>query len=302
MHLAEIVAMLEESKDYKVLRRFVVRDSYAARDLDAPRDVDPPPLSRGLVLDLETTGLDTATVGIVEIGLVPFEFSRDGRVFDVGEPYGSYNDPGIPIPEDVTRLTGITDDLVRGQRMDEARIAELIDGAALLIAHNAGFDRPIAERHFPSAIAKHWACSQLDVPWKATGARSTVLEFLLFKHCGEFAEGHRAIEDAFVTLHLLATARIEDRFALAHLVDAARTPQVRVYAIGSPFSYKDVLKARGYFWSGGEGGKPKAWFRDVDAEDATVRAECEWLAEHALVHSPLRKRITSKERYSDRAG
>jgi len=54
------------------------------------------------VIDVETTGLDPEEDRIIEIGIVHFE---SGEVTDV---YGQLIDPDMPLPEEVTELTGIT--------------------------------------------------------------------------------------------------------------------------------------------------------------------------------------------------
>ena len=63
---------------------------------------------------------------------------------------------------------------------------------------------------------------------------------------------------------------------------------------------KDVLKTRGYFWSPGEFGRPKCWYRDVS--DADKPAEVSWLRENVM--GPDQRvwalRITARDRYSDR--
>lgn len=43
----------------------------------------------------------------------------------------------------------------------------------------------------------------------------------------------------------------------------------------SPFDRKDILKARGYRWSNGEDGAPKAWWIEVDASN--LEAEIRYL-------------------------
>ncbi len=51
--------------------------------------------------------------------------------------------PGIPIPEYITKLTGISDDIVRGQKIEEDAVAHYLQGVDLIIAHNAQFDRTL---------------------------------------------------------------------------------------------------------------------------------------------------------------
>jgi hypothetical protein len=53
----------------------------------------------------------------------------------------------------VTALTGITDEMVAGQRIDEAVVSAFVKDAVIVIAHNAGFDRKFAERSDAFAMA-----------------------------------------------------------------------------------------------------------------------------------------------------
>ena len=110
-------------------------------------DVDDMPAVRGdldagfhgeyVCFDLETTGLDARKDVITEIGAVVY---RDGQVTE--EVFSTFVDPGRPIPFEVSRLTGITDDMVRGAPSQEEAIRQFlafVDGRPLA-AHNAGFD------------------------------------------------------------------------------------------------------------------------------------------------------------------
>jgi DNA polymerase-3 subunit epsilon len=88
---------------------------------------------------------------------------------------------------------------------------------------------------------------------------------------------------------------------LAALLDRARRPIVRLWAVGSPFDLKDVLKARGYRWSDGNGGTPKAWWRDV--EEDQLGAELQFLRADIYLNDDVdlpTRRITARERYSGR--
>lgn len=89
-----------------------------------------------IVFDIETTGLSAQTCHITEIGAVR---ARAGEVIEV---YNSLVNPGVPIPEEITRLTGISDDMVTGERPIEEVLPEFLSfiGDRMLIAHNAGFD------------------------------------------------------------------------------------------------------------------------------------------------------------------
>ena len=87
-------------------------------------------------LDLETTGVDSKTDRIIEIGAVRFV---DGEVDDTFE---ALVNPGRPIPTDIVHLTGISDaDVAEAPSIDEVlpRIVEFI-GDSPIVAHHAPFD------------------------------------------------------------------------------------------------------------------------------------------------------------------
>lgn len=291
-----MIAHLEATGDFRVLRKFEPRARYAVAGAETV-------LRRGLIVDVETTGLDTASDRIIELGLVSFEFDGDGLVYGVDAKREWFEDPGVPIPAEAQLITGITDDMVRGQRIDDAAVRHEIARADLVIAHNASFDRRILERRFPEFAAKHWGCSLNDVPWATFGCRGAKLDYLLFQLCGEFHTGHRAGDDCLATLHVLAMPRDGAATPLTRLLERARRKTIRVSALGSPIEMKDVLKARGYKWFNGSATRPKTWFKDLDEE--LVEAEQQWLREHAYggaANPPWRlDRFSAKERYSERA-
>lgn len=290
-----MIQTLEATGDYRVLRRFEARDRY----LPAAPGTG---LRRGLIVDVETTGLDTSNDHIIELGLVAFEFDAAGMVYGVDRKREWFNDPGVPIPDLASEITGITDDMVRGQHIDDDAMLREIDRAHLIIAHNASFDRRMLERRYPALTQKHWGCSLNDVPWARFGCRGAKLDYLLFQLCGAFHTGHRAGDDCLATLHVLATPRDGDVSPLTLLLENARKTTARLSAIGTPIETKDVLKARGYRWFSGNPTRPKTWYRDVP--ESELEAEQTWLREHAyggLANPPWRvDRFTAKERYSER--
>lgn len=268
--LEEAAARLEASPDYRVLRRFVPPPSY--------HEGSGQPTALALVVDVETTGLDPARDRIIEFCGVAFEYERDtGRILRVEPPVTYLEDPGRAIPAEVQRLTGITDDMVRGKVIDEAAVAALAGRAGLVIAHNAGFDRPFVDRRLAAFRDKAWACSQREVPWKELGASSGALEFLLMKRCGLFFDGHRADADCLALIHLLQQALEDGTLPLKLLLDSARLASFKVWALDAPFDKKDALKARRYRWSNGDSGAPRAWYKAVVAGE--LEAEEAWLRE-----------------------
>jgi DNA polymerase-3 subunit epsilon len=265
--LERMAAALKQTGNYEVLRRFEPPARYAPPDGSA--------LAVGVVVDVETTGRDSQNDHIIQFSAVPFEYAPDsGRIYGVGEPLTYLEDPGVPVPDEITQLTGISTEAVRGQRIDAAEVSALVHPAELIIAHNAQFDRGFLERRLPVFRELPWACTLTEVPWPI-GTGSAKLEFLMYKQCGLFFGAHTAESDCRAVIHLLATPFATGELPMKLLLQAASRSTLRVYAIGAPFDKKDVLKARRYQWSPGDNGRPKAWFRDLGEQDGPM--EYDWL-------------------------
>jgi DNA polymerase-3 subunit epsilon len=69
---------------------------------------------KGIILDTETTDLNARKDEIIEVGAIAFTFDAAGSIGDVTGIYGGLRQPSVPIPTEITRLTGITDDTVAG--------------------------------------------------------------------------------------------------------------------------------------------------------------------------------------------
>jgi len=93
-------------------------------------------LSEFIALDLETTGLNSSTEFIIEIGAMKFV---EGKPV---ESYESLVKPPISIPKFITGLTGISNDDVSGASEIDEVLPEFMEfcGEYPLIAHNSPFD------------------------------------------------------------------------------------------------------------------------------------------------------------------
>ena len=291
--LEAAAAALDASGDYRVLRRLKTREELAEDD-GATKKV-------AIILDVETTGLDQASDEIIELGMLKFSYGSDGRIYRVVDTFSALRQPSIPIPAEITRLTGITADMVAGKSIVADEVDEFIADAVLIIAHNAGFDRPFCERSWGSFSGKHWACSSNEVDWRGRGHAGTRLGYLLGDY-RLFHDGHRALEDCRAVLEILARPLPPaTEPPLKTLLESARIATIRIWAEGAPFDHKDTLKARGYRWSDGSHGTVRAWWKDVP-EPAAV-SEIGFLRHEIYgddaINPPIR-RLTARDRFSDR--
>jgi len=295
--LETLALQLEAHPDYRVLRRLVPRLHYALpASAEAPGDI-----ARLLILDTETTGLSHGRDKIMELALLRVDVDRaTGQPVGPVQVYDGLEDPGQPIPADVQAITGIDDGMVRGQQLDTARIAELLDGVDLIVAHNAGFDRPFVEARLPAFAAKAWACSFADIDWKGEGRGSSKLESLALG-LGLFYDAHRAEMDCHALLAVLqADLPAAKVTGLARLLATAPTLRYRLQATGAPFEAKDALKDRGYRWDATQ----KVWHTRLD-DAALLEAEAAWLKAQVYGQRAARVQVETLDalvRYSGRAG
>lgn len=122
------------------------------------------PTIKVAILDTETTGLDQVKDRIIELGILVAEVDRcTGQLVQIIDRIDALEDPGIPIPANSTAVNGITNTMVAGHHIDDEQVKGLIEDVELVIAHNAGFDRPFVESKIPAFIEKAWACSLKDI-------------------------------------------------------------------------------------------------------------------------------------------
>lgn len=289
---AEMAEMLARSPDYRVLRKLLPRDEFIASIGQATRT--------GILIDVETTGLNTSQDEIIELAMVKFTYLPDDRIAAITGVFSSLNEPSIPIPEEITELTGITDEMVAGLRIDPDAVASFISDAVLVVAHNANFDRKFAERYWPAFERKPWACSATEVEWRKHGYDGSRLGYLL-AGVGFFHQAHRAIDDCRALIEILASDVPKlNRPAFAILLERARRKTVRIWAEHSPFELKDMLKKRGYRWSDGSDGRPRSWYVDVD--EANRAAEVEFLRTAIYIDDvePRTQTMSAMNRFSSR--
>lgn len=246
------------------------------------------------IVDLETTGLDYIMDKITEIGVIIAAFDSHNEAVDIVGTYQAFNDPGVPISERITELTGITDDMVKGQSIDWAEVSHIIQDVNYVVCHNAAFDRKFLEAAYNNNVVFEqcgFACTKNDIDWSARGYGASKLDYLNWK-LGYFYDGHRAINDCWATLNLL----VQEEGALAELLKNAGKSTYEVYAVDAPYYTKDKLKNAGYWWNDGNNGKPKAWYKVVEDQ----LKEYYWLLGENICKTTKYYEINATNRYSSR--
>lgn len=235
-------------------------------------------ITTAVALDVETTGLNTVSDKIIEIAVRPFRYHRDsGEILSVGNPYCALQDPGVALSAKVQQVTGLSDEMLKGQQIDWSRVEAELTPAGLLVAHNAAFDRPFLERYLPLTIDKVWACSLKQIDWEQKGFPSSRLDILSIYH-GYFVQAHRALSDVDSLIYLLSMRTSANAPAyFREMLENARRPSVLILAKASPFETKDLLRERNYTWDP----KARCWQKQTYKE--SLDGEIEWL--EAAVYS-----------------
>lgn len=147
------------------------------------------------VFDIETTGLSPQSCKITEIGAV---IVKKGKVID---KFDTFTDPEVHIPENITKLTSITDEMVAGAPKNADAVREFLKfaGNRILVAHNASFDtsfiRKVAQDNqieFTVPYMDTVALSRYANPELKNHKLDTIAEYF---NLGDFHH-HRACDDA----------------------------------------------------------------------------------------------------------
>ena len=155
-----------------------------------------------VVFDIETTGLNSHTNEIIEIGAVKI---KAGRIVD---RYSQLINPERPIPYHITEITSITNEQVANEPKIDEVIGKFVDfiGDAVLVAHNAPFDMGFIKRDIKKYLNIDLQSSVIDTLQMARdlfpdlkkyglGDLNKTLGLALEKH-------HRAVDDSQATANM----------------------------------------------------------------------------------------------------
>ncbi|SHE93187.1 DNA polymerase-3 subunit alpha [Caldanaerobius fijiensis DSM 17918] len=154
--------------------------------------------SEFVVLDIETTGLNSRKDCITEIGAVKI------RGKEIVDRFSTFVNPGVKIPDNIVKLTGITDDMVKDAPSVEQVMKEFkaFVGKAVLVAHNAEFDitfikgkAQMSGIQFDNPVLDTLQLARGMFPDLKNHKLDTVAEFLNV----DLKNHHRAVDDAQAT-------------------------------------------------------------------------------------------------------
>lgn len=157
---------------------------------------------RYAIVDLETTGGRASRDKVIEIGIV----LHDGE--KIIDTYHSMVDPETSIPYNITRITGITNDMVAGAPKFYEIAKEVVEWTegAVFVAHNVRFDYSFLQEEFRRLgypFIRRRLCTVRLSRQAFPGLRSYSLGKLI-KHFGiSVNDRHRALDDALATANLL---------------------------------------------------------------------------------------------------
>jgi len=161
-----------------------------------------PKKKRYAIVDLETTGGMAKRDKITEIGIVVLEGN------EVVDKYSTLVNPGRSIPYNITRITGITDDMVAdAPKFFEVakKVVEMTEGA-VFVAHNVRFDYSFLKEEFGAlgyTFTKRQLCTVRLSRKAFPGLKSYSLGNLIKHFDINVNARHRALDDAAATTIIL---------------------------------------------------------------------------------------------------
>lgn len=235
-------------------------------------------MARVLGLDFETTGLDLKNDRVTEIGYVLWDTEEKKPLQIVNKFLWDFAYP--PITEEITRLTGITQDLLTEFGVEPRSVwdglAEFCGTTKVeyIVGHNGeNFDKPFLLAELDRAGLQHaylrglpWIDTRTDLPFLQEPDSRKLRHLALDAGFINFFE-HRAVFDVLTML------RVMGHYDFATIVEESKIPFVTVRAMVS-YEDRELAKAQRFSWEKcGDKTYNKQWVKRIklnklDAEKA----------------------------------
>ena len=155
-----------------------------------------------VVFDIETTGFDPHNEEITEIGAVKLKGTT------IIDRFSTFVNPNKPIPENIVKLTGITDEMVSDAPQIEEILPKFLEFSkdATMVAHNAKFDIGFIQTKLRTRLELDYDPPVIDTLLWGKTILTELKRFNLkamAKHLGITLDNHhRAVDDAEATAHI----------------------------------------------------------------------------------------------------
>ena len=244
------------------------------------------------VIDCETTGLSVERHQIIELCAAIVQVNEAGRIVAVESVRSGLVDPGHPLLAEIVELTGLTDQDLAGQSIDDDQVADMLASCDGVVAFNAGFDRPHLEKMIGRHVPVPWGCVMADVPWRKAGFESGPQGYILMQAGYYMPNAHRAKDDVLALVELLDHVCEDGETVMAKTLAAIDAPAWRFEARGAPYGYKDDLREQRYRWAWGR--LHNVWYKHV--RKASYQDELAWYV-RAIGQQPAIVSLPASERY-----
>lgn len=220
------------NKDEEKIKVIYGMEAYFMDDLveSVRGEADTPLDGTFICFDIETTGLSATRDKITEIGAVKVV---NGEITDT---FSTFVNPEMPIPQKITQLTGITDDMVKDAPSQSDAVSAFLEfaGDNVLVAHNAPFDTSFIrnacenmDREYNYTSIDTVAISRAILPDIKNCKLDTVAKYL---RLGDFNH-HRATDDAEILARIFISlcTRLKDDYNIT------KTDEINTKIAGGDF-------------------------------------------------------------------
>lgn len=220
------------NKDEEKIKVIYGMEAYFMDDLveSVRGEADTPFDGTFICFDIETTGLSAARDKITEIGAIKVV---NGEITDT---FSTFANPEMPIPQKITQLTGITDDMVKDAPSQSEAVSAFLEfaGDNVLVAHNAPFDTSFIRnacenmgREYNYTSIDTVAISRAILPDIKNCKLDTVAKYL---RLGNFNH-HRATDDAEILAKIFISLckRLKDDYNIT------KTDEINTKIAGGDF-------------------------------------------------------------------
>lgn len=189
-----------------------------------------------IVIDTETTGVNTNKDGIIQLAAVLTSPKEDGTTKSK-TLMSTFCNCGLPIPPDATAIHGFTDETVRWSPPEEWALRQLrmvLDsmaehGEVYLVGHNSErFDVPLMDTRFKAGIFSDFKqIDTLTAAWRLFPDKAQKLGELFEWYIGKPAvNAHDAAADCYMCAEILAKMMKENELSLSEFSEWTMNPQV----------------------------------------------------------------------------